>query len=99
MDEETAAAATARCVGVEVGLRLGVRVGEAPKSAAGIDRSLHVCCIHTDIRLEVFLARIIVGVAEDFSPPVDGDGDERLFMLLVIIVGKAEACCERCSPW
>ena len=86
--------------------RTGVRVGEplllwALKSADGIDRSLQVCCIHTDIRLEVFLARSMVGVEEDFSPPVaDVDGEERLFILFVlavVAVGMVSACLEGTS--
>lgn len=66
---------------MERALRTGL--GEFPKSAAGIDRSLQVCCIHTEIRREVVLARIRVGVEDDFSV-VDGDGDERLFILWIV---------------
>ena len=79
---------------MERGLRTGL--GDPPKSAAGIDRSLQVCCIHTDMRREVFLARSMVGVDEDFSPPVDGDGDERLFIVWIVFVitETAAACLE-----
>ncbi len=67
-----------------------------PKSAEGIDRSLQVCCIHTDILLEVFFARSIVGVELDEgfrSPPPASVGDAIESMVLLSTGDRIPACC------